>query len=200
MGPNSIYAWDSSSETFCFPKLNSTNYHVWSDNMKAALQAHLLWLFVKGLEEYPSKPSSGPPINMDNKSLIPTLLEYKEWTTLKKEYLDWLCSDSAAMGLMWDAIKFGQCEHIIGTSTSKNMWDHLYSIHVTQCQGINVHYYYQELYTKKWDEQITMSEYIGLFLYLCHYINNYEQKLDDIHIVYIILLSLPWSGVWDVMK
>ena len=68
--------------------------------MKVALQACLLWLFVKSLEECPPKLSSGPPINMDNKLLIPTLLEYKEWTTSKKEYLDWLHSDSAAMGLM----------------------------------------------------------------------------------------------------
>jgi len=159
--------------------------------MKAALQACLLWLFVKGLEECPPKLSSGPPIDMDNKPLIPISLEYKEWTTLKKEYPDWLCSDSAAMGLMQGTIKFGQYEHIIGTSTSKDMWDCLHSIHVTQCQGINVHYYYQELYMKKWDEAITMFEHIGSFLHLCHHINNSGQKLDDIHIVHAILLSLP---------
>jgi len=46
--------------------------------MKVALQGHLLWLFVEDLEECPSKPSSGPLIDMDNKPLIPTLLEYKE--------------------------------------------------------------------------------------------------------------------------
>jgi len=43
-----------------------------------ALQACLLWLFIEGLEEYPPKPFSGPSIDMDNKSLIPTLLEYKK--------------------------------------------------------------------------------------------------------------------------
>ena len=101
--------------------------------MKVALQGHLLWLFVEDLEECPPKPSSGPPIDMDNKLLIPTLLEYKEQTTSKKEYLDWLHSDSAAMGLMRGAIKFGQCEYIIGTSTSKDMWNCLHSIYVTQC-------------------------------------------------------------------
>ena len=50
MGPNSIYTQDPFPETLCFPKLNDTNYHVWSDNMKVALQAHLLQLFVEGLE------------------------------------------------------------------------------------------------------------------------------------------------------
>ena len=121
MGPNSIYAQDSSLETLCFPKLNGTNYHVWSNNMKVALQAYLLWLFVEGLEECPPKSSSGPLIDIDNKLLIPTSLEYKEWTTSRKKYLNWLHSNSAAMGLMQSAIKFGQCEYIIGTSTSKNM-------------------------------------------------------------------------------
>ena len=117
--------------------------------MKVALQARPLWLFIEDLEECPPKPSSNPPIDKDNKPLLPISLEYKKQTTSKKKYLDWLCSDSAAMGLMQGAIKFGQCEHIIGTSTSKDMQDYLYSIHVTQCQGINVHYYYQELYMKK---------------------------------------------------
>ena len=100
MGPNSIYTQDSFSETLYFPKLNGTNYHVQSDNMKVALQAYLLWLFVKGLEECPPKPSSGLPIDMDNKPFIPTSFEYKKQTTSKKEYLDWLYSDSITMGLM----------------------------------------------------------------------------------------------------
>ena len=78
MGPNSIYIQDSSSETLCFPKLNGTNYHVWSNNMKVALLACLLWLFVESLEKCPLKPSSGSPIDIDNKSLISILLEYKE--------------------------------------------------------------------------------------------------------------------------
>jgi len=110
--------------------------------MKVALLACLLWLFVESLEKCLLKPSSGSPIDMDNKSLISILLEYKEWTTSKKEYLNWLHSDSVAMDLMQGAIEFGQFEYIIGTSTSKDIWDCLHSIHVTQCQGINVHYYY----------------------------------------------------------
>jgi len=52
---------------------------------------------------------------------------------------------------------------------------------------------------KKWDKQITISKYIGSFLYL-HHINNSGQKLDDIHIVHAILLSLLQYGVCDVMK
>jgi len=104
------------------------------------------------------------------------------------------------MGLMQGAIEFGQREHIQDATTSKDMWDCLQTIHITQRQEINVHYYYQELYTKKWDEHTTMSDHIGSFLQLRHCITESGQKLKDIHIVYAILLSLPCSGIWDVVK
>ena len=53
MGPD--YG-DTTSKTLQFAKFNSTNYHVWSDNMKAALQAKSLWGVVSGHETYPVKP------------------------------------------------------------------------------------------------------------------------------------------------
>jgi len=133
--------------------------------MKAVLQACLLWLFVEGLEDCPPKPSLTHPLGTDNKPLITTSPKYKDWIVSKRDYLDWLRSNSAAMGLMRGAIEFGQREHVQDAiSFSKDMWDRLYMIHVTQRQGINVHYYYQEFYTKKWDKHTTMSEHIGSFL------------------------------------
>ena len=90
MGPAGTYVRESSSETFHFPKLNGTNYHVWSDNMKAALQACLLWLFVEGLEDCPPKPSLTHSLGTDNKPLITTSPEYKDWIVSKRDYLDWL--------------------------------------------------------------------------------------------------------------
>ena len=42
MGLQGPYVQELFSDTLQFPKLNGTNYYVWSDNMKAALQAHLL--------------------------------------------------------------------------------------------------------------------------------------------------------------
>jgi len=154
----SAYVRKSSSETLHFPKLNGTNYYVWSDNIKAALQARLLWLFVEGLEDCPPVPPTTYPLDSEDKPFVTTSAQYRNWITSKKEYLDWLRSDSAVMGLMRGAIKFGQREHIQDATTSKDMWDRLQTIHVTQWQGINVHYYYQELYTKKWGEHTTMSD------------------------------------------
>ena len=68
--------------------------------MKIVLQTHFLWLFVKDLKECPLKPSFDPLINIDNKSLIPMSLKYKNWIILKKEYLDWLYFDSVAIDLI----------------------------------------------------------------------------------------------------
>lgn len=73
-------------------------------------------------------------------------------------------------------------------------------IYITQCQGINIYYYYQKLYTKKWDEWTTTSDHIGSFLYLCYRITESGQKLDDIHIVHTILLFLPCSAIWNVVQ
>ena len=45
-----------------------------------------------------------------------------------------------------------------------------------------------------------MSDHIGYFLNLRHYIIEAGEKLDDIHVVHAILLSLPRSSIWDVVK
>jgi len=142
-----------------------------------------------------------PPVDsVTRKPVLVSSIAYKEWITEKKEYLEWLWSNSAAMGLMQGAIEFGQREHIASASSSKDLWDCLHKIHITQRQGINVHYHYQELYTKKWDEQTTMSDHIGSFLHLHCRINDSGQTLDDIHIIHAILFSLPCSSIWDIVK
>jgi len=53
-----------------------------------------------------------------------------------------------------------------------------------------MHYYYQELYIKKWDEWTTISNHIGLFLYLYCHINESGQKLDDIYPYYSSFFAL----------
>ena len=88
------------------------------------------------------------------------------------------------MGLTRGAIE-------LGVQALKEMWDHLCKIHVTQHQGINVHYYYQDL---------SMSDYIGTSLSLCHRIIKASQKIEDTHIVHVILLSVSHTGIWDLIK
>ena len=63
-----------------------------------------------------------------------------------------------------------------------------------------MHYYFQELYLRKWDEHTSMSDHIGSFLNLKHHITEASHKLEDILVVYAILHSLPRSNIWDVVK
>jgi len=60
---------------------------------------------------------------------------------------------------MCEAIEFGQCEHIQIATTSKEMWDKLYQLYITQQQDTNVHYYLQKLYLKKWNKHTSMSDH-----------------------------------------
>jgi len=104
------------------------------------------------------------------------------------------------MGLMHGAMEFSQREHVANFSTSREMWDCLHKLHITQRQAVNIHYYYQDLYAKKWDKHTIMSDHIGYFLNLrCHIIEAGE-KLNDIHVVHAILLSLSRLSIWDVVK
>jgi len=98
----------------------------------------------------PPKPSANPPIDATTNKLLPfSFDDYKEWICLQNTYIQWLKSDLAAMDLMQGAIEFGQCEHIQSATLSKEMWDHLHQLHVTQRQDTNIYYYFQELYLKK---------------------------------------------------
>ena len=104
------------------------------------------------------------------------------------------------MGLMHRTIEYRQREHIQSATSSKDMWDRLRQFHVTQRQDTNIHYYFQELYLKKWDERTSMSDHIGSFLNLKRRIAEAGHKLDDVLIIHAILHSLPRSNIWDVVK
>ena len=167
----------------------------------SALQARLLWLIVDGQWPSPPKPPADPPVdNITNKPLPFSSDDYKEWICLQNEHIQWLESDLAAMGLMRGAIEYGQREHVQSATSSKDMWDHLCQFHVTQRQGANIHYYFQELYLKKWDERTSMSDHIGSFLNLKRRIAEAGHKLDDVLIIHAILHSLPRSNIWDIVK
>ena len=75
--------------------------------MMSALQAQLLWLIVNGQRPTPSTPSTNPPIDATSGKPVPSSDNYKEWVYLWTEYMQWLESDLASMGLMRGAIEYG---------------------------------------------------------------------------------------------
>ena len=77
------------TKTLCFPKLNGSNYQVWSNNMKAVLQMCFLWLFVERLEICSLKPSMDLLVDSSTgKPVLVFSVVYKEWIAEKKEYLE----------------------------------------------------------------------------------------------------------------
>ena len=100
MGLTSTYVQESYSETLHFPKLNGTNYYVWSDNMKVALQAHLLWLFVEGLEDCSPIPPTTHPLDSEGKPFVTTSVMNIEWNySYYQPWSDneWLVNEMIAM-------------------------------------------------------------------------------------------------------
>ncbi|KAG6874549.1 hypothetical protein C0992_007560, partial [Termitomyces sp. T32_za158] len=116
MGPEA--ANENTSETLQFPKFNGTNYHVWSDNMKAALQSKALWGVVSGREPRPPKPpaqyenlmtstcpkenepSMSVPKEGDDLMKVLQSKEYSVWQSACDKYEHWLNKDDSATGMI----------------------------------------------------------------------------------------------------
>ncbi len=135
----------SSHEAFKFPKLTGENYATWCQHMQAALQSRYLWLIVTGDESQPDKPDAESP---KEAAALAT------WKSDKKEWLDWSLRDQAAQGLMKGAAEPSQWPHVAKATTSQTMWDTWKKLYVTNQQTLNVHYYFEELYTTKYVEGV----------------------------------------------
>jgi hypothetical protein len=105
--------------------------------MQSALQAKYLWLIVKGTETCPPAPPAKRPMTT-------TATEYKAEC---KDHLNWLLRDEAAQGVMKSTCKDSQLPHVKDCTSAKHMWDILRKIYVTNHAHINVHYYFEDLYT-----------------------------------------------------
>src|ERR1700731_1031939 len=134
----------SSGDAFKFPKLNGQNYVSWSVHMQSVLQSKYLWLVVKGMETCPPGPDAAPAIAiLDN-----------ERKACIQDYLDCVSRDEAAQGLMCSATDETQWPHVVDCTMSKEMWDSWKRVHQENQQKINVHYYFEELYTRKYTDSM----------------------------------------------
>src|ERR1700731_4473985 len=141
-------------DTFRFPKLNSQNYTNWSVHMKSILQAKYLWLVVTGTKTCPERPADLSP---------ESALSDEDCTRLRK-YLDSVTRDGVAQGLMCSMTDERQWPHITHCETSKDMWDVWKQVHQTNQQSINIHYFFEELYTRRYVDRVPMADHITAIL------------------------------------
>ena len=80
------------------------------------------------------------------------------------------------------------------------MWDIWESMYVTNQQHINIHYHFEDLYTQKYDETTQMADHIAVMLDLGQKILAAGETLPDIHIARALILSLPRTQSWDLIK
>jgi hypothetical protein len=85
-------------------------------------------------------------------------------------------------------------------TTAKEMWDELKKLHQTNLSKINVHYLFEDLYTRKCVEGSSMDEHIAAMLDLSHRITSAGEKLDDLHLARAMVLSLPKTPSWELVK
>lgn len=180
----------TSSDSFRFARLTGANYTEWATNMKSALQSKYLWLVTDGREPCPSEPPKERPTKM---SLV-------EWKAEKKEYLNWQLRNEAAQGFMKSAAEPSQWPHVNECKTAKEMWDTWKKLHVDNQQKINVHYFFEELYMKKYVDGTPMADHIAKMLDIRNRITAAGEDLPDINIARALILSLPKTPTWELIK
>ena len=73
-------------------------------------------------------------------------------------------------------------------------------MHVTNQQKINVHYYLEDLYTWKYADGTSMADHIAAMLNIKNKITAAGEELPDIHVACALVLSLPCTSSWDLIK
>jgi hypothetical protein len=80
------------------------------------------------------------------------------------------------------------------------MWDMWKALHMTNQQKINVHYYFEDLYTHKYVDSANMADHIATMLDIQHKITAVGEDLPDIHVARALVLLLPHTQSWEVIK
>jgi hypothetical protein len=80
------------------------------------------------------------------------------------------------------------------------MWETLKKVHIMNQACINVHYYFEDLYTCKYVDGTPMADHIAAMLDIKQQINNVGESLDNVHVAQAMVLSLPKTQSWDIIK
>src|ERR1700730_13800561 len=190
MRPGNGQLDSTAMDAFRFPKLNGQNYANWSVHMKSVLQAKYLWLVVTGTETCPERPAD----------LSPDSAPSDEDRTRLREHLDWVTRDGAAQGLMRSATDETQWPHVTRCETSKEMWDVWKQVHQTNQQLIKIHYFFEELYTRRYVDGAPMADHIAAILDIRDRIVQAGEAIADLHVARAMILSLPKTSSWEMIK
>jgi hypothetical protein len=71
------------------------------------------------------------------------------------------------------------------------MWDTLKKVHVTNQSRINIHYFFEDLYTWKYVDGTPMADHIVSMLDIKQQIIDAGEMLEDLHVAHAMVLSLP---------
>jgi hypothetical protein len=80
------------------------------------------------------------------------------------------------------------------------MWDTLKKVHVTNQSRINVHYFFKDLYTWKYVDEMPMANHIVFMLDIKQQIIDAGETLENLHVACVMVLSLPKTQSWDIIK
>jgi len=90
--------------------------------------------------------------------------------------------DEAAKGVMKGACEDSQLPHIKGCKISKKLWMALGRVHMTNQSHINVHYFFEDLYTWKYVDSTPMADHIAAMLEIRGQISDAREKVDELQI------------------
>jgi hypothetical protein len=93
----------------------------------------MLWLVVNGTDTKPPKPEEE---NMNA----------SDYKTARREWMEWMQKDKAAMGSILSAYEDSQHTFILQCVLSKGMWAELKKVHVENQTKVNIRYHFEELF------------------------------------------------------
>jgi hypothetical protein len=101
---------------------------------------------------------------------------------------------------MKSACEDSQLPHVKDSTSSRDMWNTLKKVHVTNNARINAHYHLENLYTRKYVDGTQMADHVATMLDLKCQIQDASETLEEVHLARALVLSLPKTQSWDIIK
>ena len=104
------------------------------------------------------------------------------------------------MGSILAACKDLQHTFVLHCESSALMWAALKKVHVENQTKVNIHYYFEELFMRKYVDGASMPNHIAAMLDIKCHITQASKDLKDITVAQAIIISLPKTQTWEFIK